>query len=283
MGAARARRLHAPVPSPRAQRARRRADSLAGTSAVILAGGRGTRLAPYTSILPKPLMPVGERAILEVVLDQLSTSGVTSITLSVGYLSHLIRAVLNGHWEDRLQLEYVQEDEPLGTAAPLKLVSGLDDTFLVMNGDVLTTLDYRDLVRDHWRTGSMLTIATHERKVKIDYGIIHRDESNRIIAFEEKPEISAHVSMGVYVMEPEVLDFISDERMDFPELVERLLEAGLPVSSYAFDGLWFDLGRHDDFEAAVVAWMGREEGEERELAQGLGQAASESAREGISA
>jgi NDP-mannose synthase len=268
--------------APRARRARRDAESLAGTSAVILAGGRGTRLAPYTSILPKPLMPVGDRAILEIVLDQLASAGVNRITLSVGYLSHLIRAVLNGGWEDRLQLEYVQESEPLGTAAPLKLVSGLDDTFLVMNGDVLTALDPRDLVREHWRSGSMLTIATHERKVKIDYGIIHRDDSNRIIAFEEKPEISAHVSMGVYVMEPEVLDFVSDERMDFPELVQALLEAGLPVASYPYGGLWFDLGRHDDFQAAVTAWMGRTDVAEHDLAQGLAQAASESAREGVS-
>jgi NDP-mannose synthase len=266
---------------PRDVRARRDQDSLAGTSAVILAGGRGTRLAPYTSILPKPLMPVGDRAILEIVLDQLATSGVNRITLSVGYLSHLIRAVLNGHWEERLQIEYVHENEPLGTAAPLKLVSGLDDTFIVMNGDVLTALDLRELVRDHWRTGSLLTIATHERRVKIDYGIIHRDETNRIIAFEEKPEISAQVSMGVYVMEPEVLDFISDERMDFPELVQALLEAGLPVSSYPYDGLWFDLGRQDDFQTAVTAWMGRDGAAERDLAEDLAQAA-ESAREGFS-
>jgi NDP-mannose synthase len=281
MGASRARELPGPPVTPRVRRVERRAENLEGTRAVILAGGRGTRLAPYTSILPKPLMPVGDRPILEIVLDQLATAGVNSITLSVGYLSHLIRAVLNGRWEDRIQLEYVQESEPLGTATPLKLVDGLDDTFLVMNGDVLTALDHRDLVRDHWRTGSMLTIATHERRVKIDYGIIHRDESNRIIAFEEKPEISAHVSMGVYVMEPEVLDFISDERMDFPELVEALLEAGLPVASYPYDGLWFDLGRHDDFQAAVTAWMGREE-TVRDLAHDLAQAAAESVGEGIS-
>jgi NDP-mannose synthase len=266
---------------PRDVRAHRHQDSLAGTSAVILAGGRGTRLAPYTSILPKPLMPVGDRAILEIVLDQLVTSGVNHITLSVGYLSHLIRAVLNGRWEDRVQIEYVHENEPLGTAAPLKLVSGLDDTFIVMNGDVLTALDLRELVRDHWRTGSLLTIATHERRVKIDYGIIHRDETNRIFAFEEKPEISAQVSMGVYVMEPEVLDFISDERMDFPELVHALLEAGLPVSSYPYEGLWFDLGRQDDFQRAVTAWMGRDDAAERDLAEDLAQAAG-SAREGSS-
>ena len=264
----------------RALAARRDPESLAGTSAVILAGGRGTRLAPYTSILPKPLMPVGDRAILEIVLGQLESSGVPKVTLSVGYLSHLIRAVLNGHWEKRLEIEYVQEDEPLGTAAPLKLVKGLDDTFIAMNGDVLTELDLRNLVHEHWRSGSMLTIATHERRVKIDYGIIHRDEANRIIAFEEKPEIPAHVSMGIYVMEPEVLEFVSDERMDFPELVQALLDAGQPVSSYPYDGLWFDLGRHDDFQEAAAAWTARRDEAERGLAEDLTHAAG-SVREGL--
>ena len=223
--------------------------------AVILAGGRGARLAPYTSVLPKPLMPVGDRSILEIVLEQLSKAGVRDVTLSVGYLSHLIRAVLYDHHSaDPLQIEYVQEDEPLGTAGPLKLVDGLDDTFLVMNGDVLTTLDYRDLVRSHRESESVLTIATHIRKVKIDYGIVRTDEDNRLIGFEEKPEISAAVSMGVYVMEPEVLSFIPDGHMDFPELVDALIGAGGLVMSYPYDGLWFDIGRHDDFQQAVAAW-----------------------------
>jgi NDP-sugar pyrophosphorylase family protein len=242
--------------SARAKSSKRgRREELAGMRAVILAGGRGTRLAPYTSVLPKPLMPVGERSILEIVLRQLSASGVTSITLCVGYLSHLIRAVIDDNAGSLVEVEYVHEDEPLGTAAPLKLVDGLDETFLVMNGDVLTTLDYRDLVRRHRETGSALTIATHERKVTIDYGIVHADEDDRIVGFEEKPEISAAVSMGVYVMEPEVLEHIpGDGHADFPDLVKALLEAGRPVSSYRYSGLWFDIGRHDDFQQAVAAW-----------------------------
>lgn len=224
--------------------------------AVILAGGRGTRLAPYTSVLPKPLMPVGERSILEIVLEQLSAAGVTSITLCVGYLSHLIRAVIDEHVDDSLQIEYVHEDQPLGTAAPLKLVGGLDDTFLVMNGDVLTTLSYRDLVLHHLERGSAMTIATHERRVKIDYGIVHVDADQRIVGFQEKPEIPAAVSMGVYVMEPEVLEYIPDEgHLDFPDLVEALLQADRDVSSYSYDGLWFDIGRHDDYQQAVSAWV----------------------------
>jgi NDP-mannose synthase len=226
----------------------------AGLRAVILAGGRGARLAPYTSVLPKPLMPVGDRSILEIVLEQLAKAGVKDVTLSVGYLSHLIRAVLYDHSAHSLRIEYVQEDEPLGTAGPLRLVECLDDTFLVMNGDVLTTLDYRDLVRSHRESDSVLTIATHVRKVKIDYGIVRTDENNRLIGFEEKPEISTAVSMGVYVMEPEVLGFIPDAHMDFPELVDALIGAGKVVMTYPYDGLWFDIGRHDDFQQAVTAW-----------------------------
>lgn len=225
--------------------------------AVILAGGKGTRLAPYTSVLPKPLMPVGERSILEIVLGQLTTAGVTRITLCVGYLSHLIQAVLNDHHSDEsVEVEYVHENEPLGTAAPLRLVNGLDETFLVMNGDVLTTLDYGDLVRRHRESSSLLTIATHERRITIDYGIVHVGEGDRIVGFEEKPEIAAAVSMGVYVLEPEVLDFIPAEGYaDFPDLVMALLHAGRGVSSYPYDGLWFDIGRHDDFQQAVTAWV----------------------------
>lgn len=225
------------------------------TRAVILAGGRGTRLAPYTSVLPKPLMPVGERAILEIVVDQLSRSGVETITLCVGYLSHLIRAVLDDRLPDSVRIEYVQEHHPLGTGAPLKLVDGLEETFLVMNGDVLTTLDYADLVRHHRERGSVLTIATHERKVKIDYGIVHVDGDCRITSFDEKPEIVAAVSMGIYVMEPVVLEYIPVDRpVDFPELVQELLDAGRAVSSYRYGGLWFDIGRQDDFQQAVEAW-----------------------------
>ena len=236
-------------------RSPRASSSLTTTKAVILAGGRGTRLAPYTSVLPKPLMPVGERAILEIVVEQLARSGVESITLCVGYLSHLIRAVLDDRVADSVRIEYIQERHPLGTGAPLKLVPGLDETFLVMNGDVLTTLDYRELVRHHRERGSVLTIATHERKVKIDYGIVHVDGGDRITSFDEKPEIVAAVSMGIYVMEPAVLEHIPGEGpVDFPELVQALLHAGQAVSSYPYAGLWFDIGRQDDFQQAVEAW-----------------------------
>jgi NDP-mannose synthase len=223
--------------------------------AVVLAGGRGTRLAPYTSVLPKPLMPVGDRAILEVVVEQLEAVGIVDINFCVGHLSHLIQTVFDNRQNGHVNIEYVHEQEPLGTAAPLRLVEGLDDTFLVMNGDVLTTLDYRGLVSYHREAGNVLTIATHERSIKIDYGILHLNGRQGVEDFEEKPEIVSAVSMGIYAMEPRVLQYIPDEQhFDFPDLVRMLLEANEQVGAYRYEGLWFDIGRQDDYAEAVAAW-----------------------------
>jgi NDP-sugar pyrophosphorylase family protein len=241
------------------RRPRKGANDSAGgldrTPVVIFAGGRGARLAPYTSILPKPLMPVGERAILEIVIEQLAQHGVRRVNLCVGYLAHLIEAVFD-HRENRdVQIEYVHERDALGTAAPLLLVDGLDDTFIAMNGDVLTTLDYGDLVRHHRERGNLLTIATHERTIKIDYGMLDLDVMSRVRGFHEKPEITSSVSMGVYVMEPAALEYIPEDRpFDFPDLVHELLEADEQVGAYRYRGMWFDIGRHDDYERAVDAW-----------------------------
>jgi NDP-sugar pyrophosphorylase family protein len=229
------------------------------TKAVILAGGRGTRLAPYTSVLPKPLMPIGERAILEIVVEQLAEHGFNDITFCVGHLSHLIRAVFDSRSRTEAKITYFQEEQALGTAGPLRLVEGLDGTFLAMNGDVLTTLDYRALVKHHRRSGNVLTIATHPRTVKIDYGVLHLEgidrRSGRVQAYEEKPEIASLVSMGVYVLEPRALDHVPrGSYFDIPDLVNSLLSAGERVGAHTYDGLWFDIGRKDDYEQAVEAW-----------------------------
>ena len=223
---------------------------------VILAGGRGTRLAPYTSVLPKPLMPVGDRAILEIVVEQLADFGAKNINFCVGYLAHLIRAVFDHRPRPDVEITYVHEEEPLGTAAPLRLVEGLDRTFLTMNGDVLTTLDYRDLLRHHQSQQNILTIATHNRSIKTDYGMLHLDVAARVQGFEEKPEIISPVSMGIYVMEPAVLDYIpASKPFDFPELVLSLLAEDERVGAYLYGGVWFDIGRADDYQTAVDTWM----------------------------
>jgi NDP-sugar pyrophosphorylase family protein len=234
------------------------------SKAVVLAGGRGTRLAPYTSILPKPLMPVGDRSILELVVDQLEMSGINDVTFCVGYLSHLIRAVFDHRVTEGVAIDYVQEQEALGTAGPLRLVDGLDETFIAMNGDVLTNLDYSELVEYHQEHGNTLTIATHDRRIKIDYGVLHLEElgmnghtQHRITDFQEKPEIVSTVSMGIYVMEPSVVDFVPEGRaFDLPDLVHALLEAGEPIGAFKYDGLWFDIGRKEDYERAVEEWFG---------------------------
>jgi len=238
-----------------------RGTSLETTPIVILAGGRGTRLAPYASVLPKPLMPVGERAILEIVVEQLASCGASKINLCVGYLAHLIRAVFDQRIDSGVEITYVHEQDALGTAAPLRLVDDLNDTFLVMNGDILTTLDYRDLISFHRASGNILTIATQERSIKIDYGILHIDDASRVRAFEEKPEIVSLVSMGIYVMEPAVLDYIpAGTHSDFPDLVRSLLRTHLPVGAYRYSGMWFDIGRHEDYERAVAAWTANANG-----------------------
>jgi NDP-mannose synthase len=240
------------------------------TKAVVLAGGRGTRLAPYTSILPKPLMPVGDRSILELVVDQLEMSGIDDITFCVGYLSHLIRAVFDHREKEGVEIDYVHEQDALGTAGPLRLVEGLDETFIAMNGDVLTNLDYAGLVRYHAEHGNALTIATHDRRIKIDYGVLHLEQhgvnghtQHKITEYQEKPEIVSTVSMGIYVVEPWVIDYVPEGRpFDFPDLVHALLSDGHPLGAYRYDGLWFDIGRKEDYERAVAEWFGSGNGHE---------------------
>jgi NDP-mannose synthase len=233
--------------------------SLRDVQAVILAGGRGTRLAPYTSVLPKPLMPIGDRSILEVVVGQLEDAGIVNINFCVGYLAHLIQAVFDSRENGHVDITYVREQEALGTAGPLRLVDGLDSTFIVMNGDVLTTIDYEELVRFHRQQGNAVTIATRERSIKIDYGLLHLGEDSRVREYEEKPTISSRVSMGIYVMEPEVIDLVPEgEYFDFPDLVRVLLGKGEPVGAYEHTGVWFDIGRQEDYERAIDVWASTE-------------------------
>jgi NDP-sugar pyrophosphorylase family protein len=235
------------------------ANGRLGTRAVVLAGGLGSRLAPYTSVLPKPLMPVGDRSVLEVLVGQLEESGIKDITFCVGYLSHLIKAVFDTRQNGHVKITYVQEEGARGTAGPLRLVEDLDETFIVMNGDVLTTLDYAALLRHHKESGDALTIATHTRRINIDYGVVHLGggkDPHRIVGYEEKPELTSTVSMGIYVLEPKVLDHVPDDsHFDFPDLVHKLLRAGERVGAYPFDGVWFDIGRREDYEQAVGTWL----------------------------
>ena len=220
--------------------------------AVVLAGGKGTRLAPYTKIFPKPLMPIGDMPILEVLLRQMKRAGVTDVTLTVNHLAEMMRLFFQDGSRLGLNIEYSTEDFPLGTAGPLSLLDDLNDTFLVTNGDVLTTLDLSDLITHHQQKGGIATIATYARTVKVDLGVIQHDEAGRVLDYIEKPTYEFQVSMGVYVFEPRVVEYIPyNQYLDFPTLVLKLIEAGETVVSYPFSGYWKDLGRPDDYEQAV--------------------------------
>ena len=216
--------------------------------AVVLAGGKGTRLAPYTNVLPKPLMPIGNMPILEVLLRQMQCAGVDEVTLTVGHLAGLLEAFFKDGSQFGLKIRYSFEDQPLGTAGPLALVAGLQDTFLVSNGDVLTTLDLRELIKFHHSQGGIATIAMHHRQVKINLGVIQCNGGNEITGYVEKPTTDYMVSMGVYIFEPAVLRYIPhNQYLDFPDLVQKLLTSGEKVYGYPFDGYWQDLGNPDDY------------------------------------
>lgn len=221
--------------------------------AVVLAGGKGTRLAPYTSILPKPLMPIGDMPILEVLLSQMRNCGITDVVLTVGHLAHLLESYFKDGSQYGLRLYYSYEERPLGTAGPLALIDGLDSTFLITNGDVLTDLNLGELINFHRVEEAAATIAMHERRVQIDLGVIRLNSGNQVIGYDEKPSIDYSVSMGIYVFEPRVLQYIpKNEYLDFPDLVLKLLARGERVVGYPFGGYWQDLGREDDYRQACI-------------------------------
>jgi len=220
--------------------------------AVVLAGGKGTRLRPYTVAFPKPLMPVGNMPILEIIIKQLKIHGINEVILAVGHLAELIMTYFGDGSKFGIKIRYSREDEPLGTAGPLSLLRDeLDDTFIVMNGDILTTLNYSELIEFHKKNGAIATIALNRRDVYIDFGVVKIDGALNIVDYIEKPTLHYLVSMGVYVFEPKVLDYIPyKKKFDFPDLVKRLIEAGEKVKGFVYDGYWLDIGRPEDYEKA---------------------------------
>lgn len=218
---------------------------------VIQCGGKGTRLRPYTMILPKPLMPVGSKPVLELLLKWLRRNGTQDVYITTGYLGGLIRAVCGDGRQWDLRIKYTDEPEPLGTIGPLSLLrKRLDSTFLVINGDVLTDLNFNAFTTYHRQRKSALTIATATRTIKMDYGVIEGN-AGRVTQFREKPILSQMVSMGVYCMEPEVLDYIpSGLAFGFDDLMLCVMERGMPVHTFGHNGLWLDVGRVEDFKQA---------------------------------
>jgi NDP-mannose synthase len=220
-------------------------------SVAVLAGGQGTRLRPLTTVFPKPLVPLADKPIIEILLRRLAAQGFRRVTLCTGYLAELIRAVCADGSQFGLSIDYVNEPRRLGTAGPLGLVPGLSDPFLVMNGDLLTTLDFGAMLDTHRGAAAAATMAIARRCVNIDFGVIESGPDGRFQKYVEKPTIHYDVSMGAYVLARRVLRHVeSGVRLDMPELISRVAAAGDGVSCYRSDCHWLDIGRMDDYALA---------------------------------
>jgi NDP-sugar pyrophosphorylase family protein len=219
--------------------------------AVILAGGQGARLRPYTTVLPKQLMPVGNFPIAEILVRQLRQYGVEEITFAVGYLHQLIEAYFGDGSRWKVKIDYLLEDRPLGTAGPLACLKGFDEPLIVLNGDILTDLNFERFYQAHLESGSEITIASFAKKIDIDLGVIKTDDSARIVDYIEKPQYSFLASMGVYAFSPSVVNFIPEgQRLDFPDLVKAMIAAHRKVRAFRFEGIWLDVGRTEDYFSA---------------------------------
>jgi NDP-sugar pyrophosphorylase family protein len=220
--------------------------------AVILAGGAGRRLLPYTTVLPKPLMPVGERPILEIVIGQLRSKGFDHLTLAVGYLHALIEAYFGDGSNFGVRIEYSTEKEPLGTAGPLSLLGKIDEDFLVMNGDILTDLNFEYLMAKHKESGAIATLGVYSKPVKIELGVLEIEGKNRVVDYVEKPTLHYDVSTGIYCFRPDVLDYlVPAAKCDLPELVLRIIRERQLVNALRYDGYWLDIGNPSDYEIAI--------------------------------
>lgn len=220
--------------------------------AVILAGGKGTRLAPYTAIFPKPLVPLGQYPVVEILVRQLVASGFNELIFSTGYLGELLRAYFHDHplKKKGVTFTWIKESSPLGTAAPLRLIDNLPEHFLVLNGDLFTTLDFDRLYKNHVTSGATLTIATHSKRVKLQLGVV-KHEGRKVTGYLEKPSYDYDVSMGIYAYSKKALEFIPEgEIMDFPDLVQTLGRAGELVECQFSEARWLDIGNPDDYAAA---------------------------------
>lgn len=220
--------------------------------AVILAGGKGQRLAPYTTVIPKPLMPVDGMPILEVIVRQLAHFRIKEVILTVNSQSETLFSAFFGNGKRfGVHISYSREEKPLGTAGPLTLIKNLSETFLVMNGDILTTLNYQKLIQYHRLHQGVVTIAMSQKKIQTELGVMEYDPSYRLTRYVEKPTLSYSVSMGIYVFEKKVLEWIPQRRyFDFPDLIQKLIKKRQKVVCYPSRDFWLDIGRHEDYEEA---------------------------------
>lgn len=217
--------------------------------AVVLAGGQGARLTPYTRVIPKPLIPLDDMPILQIILMQMRACGVTQVTLSVAYKAHLIQSYFgNGEWLG-IPIDYSLTSHVLGTAGPLKFVESLDEPFLVMNADLLTTVDFADVIAAHRRSKAIGTVVLCRQVVDVSYGVVNVDSQHHVTGYVEKPKMEFLISAGVFAFNPEVLHYIPHGQfMDMPDLFQQLLADGHTINGYQFDGDWLDIGTPSQYE-----------------------------------
>lgn len=220
--------------------------------AVILAGGKGTRLRPYTVVLPKPLMPIGEYPILEVIIRQLKQHGFSHITMAVNHQAEIIKAFFGDGSKWDIKIDYSLEEKALSTMAPLKLINDLPDNFLVMNGDILTDLNYKEFYESHVKNNNIFTISAYQREVKSEFGVLELDNQNTLVGFKEKPIQKYVVSMGIYMVSKRAVEYIPENTFyGFDHLMVDLMNDNQEPKVKRFDGYWLDIGRPDDYEIAI--------------------------------
>ncbi len=220
--------------------------------AIILAGGKGTRLRPYTVVLPKPLMPISEYPILEIIVRQLAKTRFNEITIAVNHQADIIKAYFGDGSKWGININYSLEKIPLSTMGPLRLIKDLPDNFLIMNGDILTDLNFSDLFEYHLERRNIFTISSCKRKHKADFGVLEVNKNNELISFKEKPVVEYSVSMGVYCANKEIIKIIPENvEYGFDDLMIKLIELNKPVEVKRFEGYWLDIGRRDDYMKAI--------------------------------
>lgn len=225
--------------------------------AVILAGGVGTRLRPYTVVLPKPLMPIGEYPILEVIIRQLTDQGFDHITMAVNHQAEVIKAFFEDGSKWNARIDYSLEENALGTMGPLKIIENLPENFLVMNGDILTDLDFSTFHDSHIIDENIFTISSYLREQLIDYGVLEKNADGNLIRLREKPVHSYEVSMGIYMVNKKVLDYIPDNVLfGFDNLMHAMIEKKDRVIVKRYNGYWLDIGRPDDYMQAIDEFGG---------------------------
>lgn len=217
--------------------------------AIILAGGKGIRLKPYTTVLPKPLLPVNGKPIIEIIIRQLAEAGVEEIIVSIGYLGQLLEAYLKDGSQYGIRLDYSREEIPLGTAGPISLIDNLSDEFFVINGDTLCDVDFTSMLQAHRDSGNVATVSAYRKNHMIDLGTLELSDDLQITAYNEKPKINYIVSMGIYVFNSSIKKELEvGVHLDLPDFIMRLRDRNYAVGAYMHSGIWMDMGRPSDFE-----------------------------------